>query len=187
VSQEDGVEVKLHLGDNKEAENSIREFNLIKQGFNILESFTHSIQNCLEICKDEALVTNVLSWICSKPTLNKDKDPVEWVEILKLSFKVLTQLASRRGGPADDLRKKAVLDMNPSCISNYRSYPAIQIAAINAFSQVNYGTILDKNSEMRKKDFLGIILDIFIPREKKPENNELVRETAGNALSLLSL
>ncbi|PUZ44936.1 hypothetical protein GQ55_8G178400 [Panicum hallii var. hallii] len=168
------------------------ECQLIEQGLIILDQLSLDRTNCSEILKAEPLLMDILSWICSRPFIHDNEQEGEWVNILRLSFTVLAQLASLRGQLALKLLRKIKFEFNPSWVSGYACQPDIQILAIKTFSYVFTATAEDSSdapeikklattetsqqalprgkSEKGKKwdkreHFLKVILMLFLPNE----------------------
>ncbi|PVH34266.1 hypothetical protein PAHAL_8G182000 [Panicum hallii] len=168
------------------------ECQLIEQGLIILDQLSLDRTNCSEILKAEPLLMDILSWICSRPFIHDNEQEGEWVNILRLSFTVLAQLASLRGQLALKLLRKIKFEFNPSWVSGYARQPDIQILAIKTFSYVFTATAEDSSdapeikklattetsqqalprgkSEKGKKwdkreHFLKVILMLFLPNE----------------------
>ncbi|CAL4990474.1 unnamed protein product [Urochloa decumbens] len=183
----------------EDVKRSTVESELIVKGLEILDKLDKDRNNALEILRADALLEDILAWICSKPFI-RDREQVKWVDIVRLSFSVLARLASLGGQSAERLRRKIHFELYPSWVPHYAIYPKIQQLAIETYSHAfAMDKVGDESSgspgsgknepDMKRKKFVEVVINLFLNREKGQARSTPVlpevRKEAGEALTKL--
>ncbi|CAL4982775.1 unnamed protein product [Urochloa decumbens] len=176
-------------------EDAERESKLIVQGLRILDKLAQDRNNGLEMLRADALLVDIMAWICSKPFIREGEQD-KWLEIVRLSFSVLVRLAELGAQTAERLRSKIHHELLPSWVPYYARYPDpdITLMAIetysHAFTTDKIGDESDQNQtiDQKRKKFVEVVLRLFLndqgkwrtsPTPPAPE----VRKKAGEALA----
>ncbi|CAN6373421.1 unnamed protein product [Urochloa humidicola] len=177
----------------EDVERSKVESQLIVKGLEILDKLAKDRNNALEILRADAVLQDILAWVCSKPFIGELKQEDKWLDIVRLSFSVLAWLASFVGQSAEMLRGKIHFELYPSWIPHYATRTEIQLLAIETYS---HAFAMDKVSgesenkpEKKRKKLVEVLLRLFLNREKGQASSmpvlPKVRKEAGEALTRL--